>query len=159
MTLAPSDALSTQGLIHWADPHQPFDRSVLDSAGGFVWWYCDHVDEQGNGFVCIWSFGLPFLPDLLSEAREGRPVPPRRRPSVNLALYERGKPVFYLLQEYPEQAARWSDNEVRLGASRFTTARRDGRVQMVIFPKDEEDTSDDASPAETPEDTTPETDG
>ena len=58
-----------------------------------------------------------------------------------------------------EDVARGCELKLNVALSTSVLKGCDGRVQMVIFPKDEEDTSDDASPAETPEDTTPETDG
>ena len=40
----------------------PFAPAMLETPGSLVWWYVDLVDDHGNGAVCIWSFGLPFLP-------------------------------------------------------------------------------------------------
>lgn len=65
--------------------------------------------------VVIWSFGLPFLPGYRDAARRGRPVLPRQRPSLNVAVYDEGVPAFYLLQELAPQQAAWLDE----GAWRF----------------------------------------
>lgn len=62
----------------------------------FSWWYVDVLDASGNGCVCIFSQGLPFLP--------GSPVERSQRFSLNCVLYKDGKECFYLLQEFPESA-------------------------------------------------------
>lgn len=81
-------------LITLADPTSEPASDLLATPGAFAWWYLDLVDEDGDGFVLIWSFGLPFLP--------GAPRKPAERPSLNLAIYESGRLSFYLLQELQE---------------------------------------------------------
>lgn len=77
-------------------------RSINDDTGmfrsrehtpNFKWWYVDLLDKNGNGAVCIFSQGLPFLP-ASNVANEDRCA-------VNVVLYTEGKETFYLLQEYP----------------------------------------------------------
>jgi carotenoid 1,2-hydratase len=85
----------------------PRALSAMKVAGGFVWWYMDMVDEQGNGAVLIWSFGLPFLPGYTSSAREGNAAPAEKVPSLNVVVYERGEVAFYLLQTYAPEACSW----------------------------------------------------
>jgi hypothetical protein len=94
---------------------------LLDSPGGFAWWYADLVAPSGDGAVLIWSYGLPFLPGYADAARRGAPQPPRRRPSLNVAVYRRGAPDFYLLQEYPADASSPAAlaDEQRVGRSVF----------------------------------------
>jgi len=58
----------------------------------FAWWYVDALDHQGTGCVCIFSQGLPFLPETDADRSE--------RFSVNCVIYNQGKEVFYLLQEF-----------------------------------------------------------
>ncbi|MCA9549578.1 MAG: hypothetical protein KC933_06050 [Myxococcales bacterium] len=125
-----SHAAPATGLMGLADPSAPLPSTLLDAPGGFAWWYVDHLDEAGNGLVCIWSFGLPFLPGYLDAARRGAPERPRARPSLNLALYAEGKPTFYLLQAYPEEEATWRGDTWRLGASRFHLEGEDGRRHL-----------------------------
>lgn len=88
-------------MIHTGDSEVGVDARVLGAPGGFLWWYADLVTPAGDGAVVIWSYGLPFLPGYAAAARRGRPQLPAERPSVNLAVYRRGRPVFYLLQEHP----------------------------------------------------------
>lgn len=68
-------------------------------AGGFSWRYLDLVDDQGDGLVLIWGWGLPFLcpPDTAS---------PADHPSINLAVYRGGKVIFYHLESLtPDRVA------------------------------------------------------
>jgi hypothetical protein len=78
---------------------RPLDRRTLTTPGGFCWWYGDVIDGDGNGVVVIGSFGLPFL------ARRGELDVPQQRPSLNLAVYERGICTFYGLQELGDPTA------------------------------------------------------
>ena len=81
------------------------DPLALQTAGGFGWWYADIVDADGNGVVIIAGEGMPFLPGIASSARAGVPVLPSSRPSLNVAVYERGVCTFYALQELPVEAS------------------------------------------------------
>ncbi|MCK6546094.1 hypothetical protein L6R52_09510 [Myxococcota bacterium] len=123
-------------MITLSDPSKPLDAAYLDAPGGFLWWYVDLVDDAGNGFVLIWSFGLPFLPGYMKAARRSRPEAPRTRPSLNVALYREGRPAFYLLQEYSKDDAAWSaegDREVwRFGRSRMESVVRAGVRTVTI---------------------------
>ncbi len=69
--------------------------------------------------VCIWSYGLPFLPGYLSSHRAGSGVPAGQRPSVNLAVYVDGRPASYHLLELQPQRALWDDHTWRFGDSEF----------------------------------------
>ena len=114
-------------LITLGDPTRPLDARLLDAPGGFLWWYVDARDPEGNGLVLIWSFGLPFLPGSMAAARAGAPAPPRMRPALNVVLYRRGAPEFYLLQAHGPADASWSASEVgevwRFGQSELTFHR------------------------------------
>lgn len=108
-------------------PDRPLPRSLLEAPGGFAWWYADAVDASGSGFVCIWSYGLPFLPGYMGDHRRGRAPGSGRRPSLNLAVYEAGRPIFYTLLELPEDRATWRDDSWRFGDSTFTFRPEGGR--------------------------------
>ena len=102
----------------------------LDAPGGFAWWYVDAVDADGNGMVCIWAWGLPFLPGMRAH-----PTPARLRPSVNLALYEGGRCVYFLLQELrPDEATRdGAETDAQswtFGPNRFRSTRSGGRLAL-----------------------------
>lgn len=111
-------------MIGLADPRGPLDRTLLDAPGGFAWWYMDAVDEQANGCVLIWSFGLPFLPGRESSARSGRPRLPRLDPSLNVAVYRGGKTALYLLQRHDEQGAVWEPGTERMRIGRSVLESR-----------------------------------
>lgn len=98
---------------------------VLEGAGGFLWWYADMVDAAGNGAVLIWAYGLPFLPGLATAERAGRPQAPGRRPSLNLAVYERGRQVFYLLQEFRPDQVTGTGPEWQFGRNRLLFTAED----------------------------------
>jgi len=110
----------------------PFSEAMLETRGSLVWWYVDLVDDEGNGAVCIWSFGLPFLPGICSAARDGHPIDPRTRPSFNLAIYASGRPVFYTLVEVPESEATWRGPTCRFGRSAFTSRVEGDEVAVDI---------------------------
>jgi hypothetical protein len=94
-------------MIRLDSADKPMNRAWLESAGGFAWWYAEILDEEGNGLVLIWSFGLPFLPGYLSAARRGLAELPKARPSLNLAVYQRGEPAFYVLHEFRPEDVSW----------------------------------------------------
>lgn len=107
-------------MIRFSSALAPPDRSLLDSRGGFVWWYLDLVDENGDGLVVIWSFGLPFLPGYAQSARLGVAPLAHTLPSLNLVVYQGGREQLYLLQRLNPADARWGEGEeLRLGASTF----------------------------------------
>ena len=58
--------------------------------GAFDWWYADGRDAEGNGLVFICASRLPFFPE--------------DEPSLNLALYRRGEPALWLLEQHPRTA-------------------------------------------------------
>lgn len=89
---------------------------ALAEPGAFAWWYLDLLGEDGAGLVLIWSFGLPFLPD-------GDPgAPAAQRPSLNLALYQGGRQISYLLQACA-------------GAQRGPSAWTFGDTQIELLPR------------------------
>ncbi|MEO0605617.1 MAG: hypothetical protein AAF211_29565 [Myxococcota bacterium] len=110
----------------------PFPPGMLETPGSLVWWYVDLVDEHGNGAVCIWAFGLPFLPGVCGSARSGHPLDPRTRPSFNLAIYEAGRPAFYTLAEVPEDRAKWEGDTCTFGDSTFTSRIEDDTVVVDV---------------------------
>jgi carotenoid 1,2-hydratase len=117
-------------LLHLDDPaHQP-DPAVLDSLGGYLWWYVDLLDATGTGLVLIGSWGLPFLPGYAAAARSGRAQTPRSRPSLNVVTYAGGRPDFYLLQELRPEQASWTGNTLRFGDSILRTHLVAGRRRL-----------------------------
>ena len=126
-------------MIDLASANTPVSVELLDIPGGFAWWYVDLVDDQGDGIVLIWSFGLPFLPGIASDARKGRPSAPRSRPSLTLSVYEGGVATAYLLQEYDPVQATWEPaqgeegvDRWRFGESSIRSQARSGRREVEV---------------------------
>lgn len=112
-------------MISFTSTSLPTDPSVLDSPGGFAWWYVDLVDEAGDGVVVIWSFGLPFLPGYASAARAGRAPTPKERPSVTVSVYKGGSLAYYHLQEHAPDDVSWNPAQGRWRFGRTTFAWTD----------------------------------
>lgn len=111
-------------LIALADPTTEPTPDLLATVGAFAWWYVDLLDEEGSGFVLVWSFGLPFLP--------GEPRRPAERPSVNLVIYEAGRPTFYLLEELRPDDVQKGSGYYRFGRSLFASRTFSGHRYLRI---------------------------
>ena len=94
-------------MIRLDHAHNPIDRRVVATPGGFAWWYGEVLDEDQTGVVVIWSFGLPFLPGYMSKVRKGHAETPCERAAVNIVAYNRGVPDFYLLHEFRPGDVSW----------------------------------------------------
>ncbi len=121
-------------MLTLSSPTMPEAAAAMRSPGGFCWWYVDAIDADGNGFVVIWSFGLPFLPGYTSAARAGRAPASADVPALNVVLYRDGRPDFYLLQRYAPQQAAWDGaGEWRFGRTRIVAADTpDGRRDVTL---------------------------
>ncbi|MCP4805735.1 MAG: hypothetical protein GY913_35815 [Proteobacteria bacterium] len=119
-------------MLSIADPHAPVLDGSLDAPGGFAWWYLDLVDERGNGIVVIPSWGLPFLPGQMASARAGEGAPARERPSLAVSVYEKGLPVYYLLQEMPCAKTMREGHTLILGDSMFVVHDHALVVQLDV---------------------------
>ena len=106
------------------------------SRGGFLWWYADLVDREGNGLVLIWSYGLPFLPGYASAARRGEAPEAGARPSLNVSTYRKGVLDFYLLQEFDPREVSWEATEAgdrwSFGASTLSSLVVEGERRLVV---------------------------
>lgn len=120
-------------MISLANPRQALDRELLNAPGGFAWWYMDVVDENANGCVLIWSYGLPFLPGREGAARRGAPVLPGAQPSLNIAVYRQGKLAVYLLQRHDSDDCSWAAGSERMEVARswFESTLHEGKRSGV----------------------------
>lgn len=116
-------------MMNLAISREAFKTDLLETAGGFMWWYFDLVDQNGNGFVLIWSFGLPFLPRQMRSVSE---IKPKERPSICLSVYKNYRQFFYLFQEYPADVARCATDcqVVQIGKSCFRTEMDDAGATL-----------------------------
>lgn len=125
-----------QNLITISHPERPLDQALMTVKGGFLWWYMDLVNEQGDGAVLIWSWGLPFLPGLAKSARTGDGVTPAERPSFNLSIYKDFELDCYTLQEYDPEEATWTRDEHgdvwQFGENHFRVWREEGKVCVNV---------------------------
>ena len=85
-------------LLSIDDPKVLFNHT--SNSPSFSWWYIDVLNEQGDGCVCIFSRGLPFLP--------ASDTPKSDRYAVNVVIYKDGKEVFI--------CCKISKSEVHFGA-------------------------------------------
>lgn len=106
-------------MLHVLDPKSVTTNAALTCSGSFAWWYVDALDADLNGFVCIWSWGLPFLPGLAGGLRAGSSVPGVSRPSFNLVMYEQGVPTLYVLQEHAPTRAQCLHHHWQFGHTRI----------------------------------------
>ncbi len=124
-----------RAMLEIDQPARSIDPDTLDAPGGFAWWYAEVGDDAGNGMVLIWSFGLPFLPGYQAAALRGEAPAARARPSLNVAAYQRGESVCYVLREFDADEAGWdidAEGETwRFGSSRLQMRRPEkGPLQL-----------------------------
>ena len=106
----------------------------MSAPGGFVWWYVDMLDAQGNGVVLIWSYGLPFLPGYTQAARSGQAPPAQQRPSLNVVVYQRARVVYYSLQEFGASQSGYcaAREEWTFGRTRIRQLHESGRRTVEV---------------------------
>lgn len=120
-------------LLSIDDPKVLFNHA--SKSPSFSWWYIDVLNEQGDGCVCIFSQGLPFLP--------ASSTPKCDRYAVNVVIYKNGKEAFYLLQEFPKSEVRFEKSEShplsiirketwRIGGHTFHRHIKDGVVHCAV---------------------------
>lgn len=130
-------------LLTLTAPDVPPPETSFAARGGFVWWYLDMLDHAGNGFVVIWSWGLPFLPGYTDAARRGKARSSRELPSLNVSVYREHRLVSYDLALHEAEDAEWTphfDDEGvllgeswRFGSSRIQSQRRaDGDIELRL---------------------------
>lgn len=110
-------------------------RSSIQLHGSFSWWYADLTDGEGNGVVCIWSYGLPFLPGYAKSVRDGNSPAAESRPCLVVSVYREGREWFYLMSELSTDECEWGDDSWRFGRSRFLldrAGRLDAHIDMDI---------------------------
>jgi carotenoid 1,2-hydratase len=73
--------------------------------GGYAWWYFDAQSDDGQrALTAIFFIGSVFSPAYAARIRRGENARPEEHVAVNLALYERGKQVAWVMSEYGESA-------------------------------------------------------
>jgi carotenoid 1,2-hydratase len=78
---------------------EDFDRPVVP--GGYAWWYFDALSDDGQrGLTAIFFRGSVFSPSYAARVRRGAMPSADEHLGVNLALYERGRQVAWVMSEY-----------------------------------------------------------
>ncbi len=105
--------------------HTPadLDRLVVrpEDAGAYQWWYFDALSDDGRfGLVAIYFVGGVFSALYADRMAAGVAASPFDHPMVNLALYDRGRRIAWVLSEYPREALEVisPDLDLRIGRSR-----------------------------------------
>lgn len=113
-------------MIEIASKEAPHFENSLHTPGGFVWWYADLVNGEGDGCVLVWSFGLPFLPG----SRDGGVA--RSLPALHFAFYKGGQEQFYLLNRHPERdaAVDVDTGSAQIGKSKITLVEEGEEVRL-----------------------------
>jgi hypothetical protein len=121
-------------MISLSAPDMPRATLAMSAPGGFVWWYVDMLDAQGNGVVLIWSYGLPFLPGYTQAARSGQAPPAQQRPSLNVVVYQRARVVYYSLQEFDASQSGYcaAREEWTFGRTRIRQLLESGRRTVEV---------------------------
>lgn len=82
--------------------------------GSYEWWYFDGISDDGKyQFVVIFYDGCPFSTRYIKslEADPSHPDSmPDKHPAISISVYEKGKPIFYSLSEYPPDACRFDED-------------------------------------------------
>lgn len=110
-------------------------RSSIRLNGSFSWWYADLTDGNGNGVVCIWSYGLPFLPGYAKSVRDGDSPTAESRPCLVVSVYRGGAEWFYLMTELSTEECEWGDDSWTFGRSHFSldrSGRLDAHIDMDV---------------------------
>jgi carotenoid 1,2-hydratase len=98
--------------------------------GGYAWWYVDAISGDGQRMLtAIFFIGSVFSPSYAARIRRGELPRAEEYVAVNLALYERGRNLCWVMSEYGESALLRSD-ALRIAGS--SLERRNGRLQISI---------------------------
>ena len=129
---AATQAITAQSMIALDDPERSPQLGSFEGAGGFVWWYLEIGDGAGNAIVCIWSFGLPFLPGVAGAARDGQGTPASARPSMHVAGYLAGREELYVLHELRPSEVTSSADLWRFGETTIRTTRQGDDLTVAM---------------------------
>lgn len=88
-------------LVQPSDPHPLYSYRPEVASGGYAWWYFDALSDDGQrGLTAIFFIGSVFSPAYAQRVRRGERPAATDHLGVNLALYERGKKVAWVMSEY-----------------------------------------------------------
>ena len=98
--------------------------------GGYAWWYVDALSDDGNrALAAIFFIGSVFSPSYAAASRRG-PAPAEEYLGVNLALYDRGRRVAWVMSEYPSPRLQASTEALRIAGSSMSV--EDGKLHLRL---------------------------
>lgn len=125
---------------------KPFDPAAFDALaldentappGSYQWWYFDALSDDGkNGLVAIFFVGGVFSALYADRIAAGLPASPFDHPMVNLALYENGRRVAWVLSEYPREALTVEDRNLSIRLGHSTLAKQGGGYEFRVKDRD-----------------------
>jgi carotenoid 1,2-hydratase len=129
LTLDPPTAPFARPVNH--EPGGAFDLPV--APGGYAWWYFDALSDDGErACVAIFFIGSVFSPTYAARAQRGERPPAEEHLGVNLALYDRGRQVGWVMSEYGSRELKARERGA-LGIARSSIERApDGRLCLTI---------------------------
>jgi len=103
-------------------------------AGGYAWWYVDAVSDDGNrALAAIFFIGSVFSPSYAAACRRGPAPPAEDYLGVNLALYDRGRRVAWVMSEYPSPRLQATTEHLQIADSHISVG--DGTLQISLDEK------------------------
>lgn len=113
-------------------------RHEKPGPGGYEWWYFDAIDQSGTyRLVIIFYDGIPFSLDYIDackKAKGGKQILAENHPGISISVYEKDKPVFYDLSEYPPGKCTFSSEEpsVVIGKNKLHALTDDDIVTYIL---------------------------
>ena len=109
-----------------------FDAPIPPS--GYSWWYFDALSDDGQrAFTAILFVGSVFSPAYAARVRRGETARPEEHVAVNLALYEGGRKIAWVMSEYGEHELKRVDPEGPTIASTHVERLPSGRLRLHLI--------------------------
>ena len=107
-------------------------QAMQVAPGGYAWWYFDGVSpDERRAFSAIFLVGSVFSPSYARRLRKG-PVPAQEHVAVNLALYEDGRQIAWVMSEYGAGAVAGQGEGLEIAGSRIEPLEGGGlRLTLV----------------------------
>lgn len=101
-------------------------------AGGYAWWYFDALSDDGDrALAAIFFIGSVFSPDYALRLDRGEAVRAEEHLGVNIALYDRGRRVAWVMSEYgPEDLRALGEHGPAIAGSAIEAAGGTLRLRL-----------------------------
>ncbi len=105
-------------LVHNTDVERLYTYRPQVKSGGYAWWYFDALSDDGErGLTAIFFIGSVFSPDYAQRIRRGERPEATDHLGVNLALYERGRKVAWVMSEYDQSSLGYVQRGLQIARS------------------------------------------